>query len=94
MECGAYYAKDKRVIRLYKSDGWQKEIKYIVKSYSSMMLSYALFCYPVAETEEEEVRGCINLYHDDEKVLDDILRDAVEHSRVDLDKYYDDISDR
>lgn len=88
MECGTYEAKDNRRIVLHKASGWRKEIKYIVKSYSSMMLSYVLFCYPYAETEEEEVRGCVNLYHDDEAVIDAILTSAIETGDVNLDLFY------
>lgn len=89
MECGAYYAKDNGLTILHKGNGWRKEIKYIVKSYSSLMLSYVLFCYPNAETVEEEVKGCVNLYHDDEQVLDTILKSAIEDADVNLDLYYD-----
>lgn len=89
MECGAYYAKDNQLIILHRDNGWRKEIKYIVKSYSSLMLSYVLFCYPEAETEEDEVRGCVNLYHDDEQVLDTILKNAIEDADVNLDLYYE-----
>ena len=52
------------------------------------MLSYVLFCYPEAEAEEDEVRGCVNLYNDDEQVLDTILKNAIEHADVNLDLYY------
>lgn len=90
MECGVYYAKDNKKIILHRSNGWTKEIKYIAKSYSSCMLSYVLFCYPFAENEDEEVKGCVNLYHDDEKILDEILQKAIEQCDVNLDLYYDD----
>ena len=88
MECGTYYAQDQKIITFHKKDGWKKEIRYIVKTYSSLMLSYVLYCYPVAETEQEEVKGCINLYHDDEKVLDEILKSAIQDAYVDLNIYY------
>ena len=52
MECGTYYAKDQKMIVLQKESGWKKEIKYIIKSYSSMMLSFVLLCYLDADTEE------------------------------------------
>ena len=90
MECGTYEAKDNRRIILHKASGWRKEIKYIVKSYRSMMLSYVLLCYPYAETEEEEVKGCVTLYHDDEAVIDAILTSAIETGDVKLDLFYGD----
>lgn len=55
----------------------------IVKKYHSQGV-----CYPYAETEEEEVRGCVNLYHDDEVVIDAILTSAIETGDVDLDLFY------
>lgn len=91
MECGTYYAQNQKTIVLHKKDGWKKEIRYIVKTYSSMMLSYVLYCYPVADTEQEEVKGCVNLYHDDETVLDKILEHAIEQADIDLDLYYNSV---
>ena len=89
MKCGSYCAKGNKNIVLHKSDGWETEIRYIAKSYSSLMLCFVLFCCPVAETEEEEIKGCINLYHEDEKAIDAMLKDAIDNAYVDLDLYYD-----
>lgn len=90
MECGTYYAKDQKMIVLQKESGWKKEIKYIIKSYSSMMLSFVLLCYPDADTEEEETKGCVTLYHDEEAIIDDMLKSAIEDACINLDLYYGD----
>lgn len=88
MEDGVYTAKNVQPIILYSSD-YRKEIKYIVKSYSSMMSSFVLMCYPFADTEEEEIKGCVNLYHDDERAIDEMLISAIENNCIHLDFYFE-----
>lgn len=90
MDCGKYYGENKRTITLFKGDKWKREIEYIVKAYSSCMMSYVLFCYPCGDkNEKEQVKKCINLYSDYESVLDSILNEAITTGCVNLDKYYD-----
>ena len=55
-----------------------------------MMLSFVLLCYPDADTEEEEARRCVTLYHDDEAIIDEMLKGAIEDACVNLDLYYGD----
>ncbi|MBP1920419.1 hypothetical protein [Youngiibacter multivorans] len=93
MECRAYYPKGKSVILLRYANNLIIEIEYMLKTYSSLNGSYVVFCYPSSmdfdNDKTKQALNTVNLYHDDEKVLDSIICDALTMSYVDLQKYYE-----
>jgi len=84
MECKMYYPKNEGPIILTYDKKWDKKIEYIEKSYSSFMGSYVVFCH-LSDANDRET---INIYHDDEKILDAIIQNAVDENYIDLSKYY------
>ncbi|MEG0249389.1 MAG: hypothetical protein RR561_01480 [Peptostreptococcus sp.] len=84
MECKLYYPQNEELIVLTYYKKWEKKIKYIEKSYSSFMGSYVVFFHLFDASDRET----INIYHDDEKILDSIIREAVYENYIDLSKYY------
>jgi hypothetical protein len=92
LECRAYYPKENSKTLLKDANDQTIEIEYMVKSYSSLMGSYAVYCYTRGkDLDNDKVKqslNTVNLYHQDEKVLDSIICDAMTRSYVDLEKYY------
>lgn len=84
MECKLYYPQNGKSIILTYDNSWVKEIKYVEKSYSSFMDSYAVFCFKL----EGEMKNPIRLYHDDEKIIDMIIESAIINNYIDLADYY------
>lgn len=84
MECKLYYPQNEELIVLTYNKKWERKIKYIEKSYSSFMGSYVVFCHLF----DVKDRDTINIYHDDEEILDAIIRDAINENYIDLSKYY------
>ena len=84
MECKLYYPQNEELIVLTYDKRWEKKIEYIEKRYSSLMGSYVVFCHLFDANDRET----INIYHDDEKILDAIIQDAVDENYIDLSKYY------
>ena len=84
MERNSYYPQNGKLIILTYDNSWVKEIKYVEKRYSSFMGSYVVFCFQFEGKNEKPIR----LYHDDEKILDMMIKDAINNNYVDLANYY------
>jgi hypothetical protein len=84
MECNLYYPKNEELITLTYNKNWEKKIKYIEKRYSSFMSSHVVFCYPLDVNDKDIIR----LYHDDEKIIDSIIQNAINENYVDLSDFY------
>lgn len=84
LECKLYYPQNEELIVLIFDKRWEKKIEYIEKSYSSFMESYVVICHLFDVSDRET----INIYHDDEKILDSIIREVVYENYIDLSKYY------
>lgn len=92
MECKSYFSKKTNFITLLYNNTRVKKIEYIHKTFSSLMGSYVIFCYPVLEdgqTNDEQAFRTINLYHDDEYTLDQIIQEAVNTGYINLGRYYE-----
>ncbi|SHJ26534.1 hypothetical protein [Parasporobacterium paucivorans] len=77
------------------SNHWRLKIESINISYSSLMESHVLFCYPCKVEMErvEMVMGkgaiCLCLYSDSEQIIDKMLDNLYETGILDLAEYYE-----
>lgn len=84
MDCGNYYADNGKPIIMYRNGKNFAEIDYIHKTYSSVGLSYVLFCYKCNRKNEAD---CINIYDDNERNLDELINIAISTNMLVVDKY-------
>ncbi|QSX09522.1 hypothetical protein J0B03_05520 [Alkalibacter rhizosphaerae] len=84
LECKRYYAKGKDSIHLSFKDEWKIEIEFLEKSYSSLMESFVIFCYPVVADPIIQAQKTINIYHDEEAMIDGIISRTITSYNLDL----------